>query len=201
MSKTDRREYSDEEKDFLRQNIKTHSYAALARLYNNKYGRNQSVGAIEHTCARIGINHGQKGIKFEKGKRNPCSPTLPIGSESVSAGKVYVKISDEPIHNGKKSFGKNKNWVQKNRYVYEQHHGIIPDDYCIIPLDGNKRNFDIDNLYAIPRKVCIMMAQNKWFSKSRDITLAAVKWCELFYAIKNQEEFINEDHARFNKTF
>lgn len=43
-------------------------------------------------------------------------------------------------------------YVLKHRYVYEQHHGKIPDGMIIIFVDGNKLNFDITNLQAITRQ-------------------------------------------------
>lgn len=43
------------------------------------------------------------------------------------------------------------NFILKHRYIWEQHHGKIPDDMIIVFKDGNKRNFDINNLEMIDR--------------------------------------------------
>ena len=37
------------------------------------------------------------------------------------------------------------------RYIYEQAYGEIPNDKCIIHIDGNKENNDINNLYMITK--------------------------------------------------
>jgi len=184
-----RHQYSAEEKDFVRDNISSHSYTQLAKEFSSRFNVNVSPVAIEHKCARWGFNHGHKGVKFVRGANNPFSPTVPIGSEQVSAGKVYIKIANNPVANGKRN---KDNWIQKNRYVYEQNFGKIPKGYHLIPLDGNKNNFSPDNLYAIPKKVQMMMGANKWFGKDRDITLSAIKYCELFYAIREEKSNEND---------
>ncbi|TQI68988.1 HNH endonuclease signature motif containing protein [Clostridium sp. KNHs216] len=176
-----RHQYSEMEREFLRKNIANNSYTELKNKFNAEFGLNLTKAAIEHICKRTGIDHGHPGATFAKGERNPFSPTLPIGSEMVSAGKVYIKIANNLVPAGKSRI---RNWVQKNRYVYEQAHEELPDGYQIIALDGNKRNFDPSNLYAVPKKINMMLCMNKWFFKNPEITLAAIKWCELFYALK-----------------
>jgi len=177
-----RKLYTEEQNQFLRDNISQNSYTELRKKFNEKFDRQVTTVAIEHKCKKLGINHGHKGVTFIKGENNPFSPTLPIGSETISARKVYVKVSDKPVPTGKSRI--NINWVQKNRYVYEQAHGKLLKNYQLIALDGNRRNFDLDNLYAVPRKIGMMLGANKWFSSNREVTLAAIKYCELFYALK-----------------
>lgn len=189
-----RRLWTDEESDWLRNNIAELSYKELTKTFNKKFERNLSVTAVEHKCARLGINHGKK-TTFEKGKHNPCSMTLPIGAETISAGKVYVKVSDAPLSGGRLSGGRTRyaeggNFVQKNRYIYEQHHGPIPKGYMIVSLVNDRNNFEPQNLYATTRAVNMMMCQNKWYTESRENTLTAIKYCELQFALKkrNTEE-------------
>lgn len=54
----------------------------------------------------------------------------------------------------------------------------------VIHLDGNKLNCDIDNLYCIPKKFRALMNKNHWYTDSREHTLTAIKWCELYYALR-----------------
>ena len=179
-----RRLWTDEESDWLRNNIADLSYKELTKAFNKRFERNLSVVAVQHKCARLGIDHGKK-CKFEKGKNNPCSPTLPIGAETVSAGKVYVKVADTPIMGGRTTYGEGGNFVQKNRYIYEQHHGQIPKGYMIVSLVNDRNNFEPQNLYATTRAVNMMMCQNKWYTENRENTLTAIKYCELQFALKN----------------
>lgn len=79
-----------------------------------------------------------------------------------------------------------ENWVQKHRLVWESVHGKIPKGKLIIFLDGDRSNFDPDNLYCIDRKLTTVMIRNNWFTTDRGHTLTAIKWCELFYARKER---------------
>ena len=190
-----RRLWKAEECEWLRDNIENFSYRELTIAFNKRFNRNLSVAAVEHKCARLGIDHGKK-FKFEKGKNNPCSMALPIGGERISAGKVYVKVADAPIDsgggrlaNGGSVYGEGGNFVQKNRYVYEQHYGSIPKGYMIVSLVNDRNNFEPQNLYATTRAVNMMMCQNNWYTENREHTLTAIKYCELQSALK---ERINE---------
>lgn len=178
-----RRNFTDEEKQFLKDNISDNSYRELRKKFNERFNCNQSLRSIEHKCRRLGVNHGHAGVEFKAGEKNPFSPTRPIGSETISAGKIYVKVREDFAAGGRK-YGENSNWVQKNRYIYEKENGKLPDGWQVIALDGNRNNFELENLYAVPRKINMMLCMNKWFSKDRDVTLAAIKWAELFYAMK-----------------
>lgn len=182
--------YTQEECDFLEANISGHSYGELRNAFNAKFNCSVTKNAIEHKCKKLNIDHGHSGVVLKTGESNQFSQTRQIGSEMVCAGKVYVKTNCNYVPKGNSRFGDNGNWVQKNRYVYEQTHGKIPDGYQLVALDGNRNNFDPSNFYAVPRKIGMILGVNKWFFADRDATLAAIKWCELFYAMKEGGEHV-----------
>ena len=45
-----------------------------------------------------------------------------------------------------------KNYVYANRYFYEKYYGPIPEDCIVIQLDGDKNNFNKNNLCLLTRK-------------------------------------------------
>lgn len=59
----------------------------------------------------------------------------------------------------------------------------VPKGKMVCFLDCNRDNIDISNLYCIDRKISAVMSKNKWWSKDKDRTLTAIKWCELYYAL------------------
>lgn len=75
--------------------------------------------------------------QFKRG--NTPANQKPLGSERVFSGYVEVKVS----MSGKRAC---ERWVPKQRVIWEQHHGPIPQGCIVVFKDGNKRNFDIDNL-------------------------------------------------------
>jgi hypothetical protein len=52
----------------------------------------------------------------------------------------YVKI--------KNAAGK---WVYKHTFLYEREHGKAPEGHIVIFLDGNRNNFEIENLALVNR--------------------------------------------------
>lgn len=87
------------------------------------------------------------------------------------------------------------NWMLKHVWIYEQTHGKVPEGHVVYFADGDRRNFDPDNLVAVPRKLIgIMNAQDmpKWYdresliecmsiaklkSKMREVEFSATRIC------------------------
>lgn len=94
------------------------------------------------------VNKGVKGLKYsgsEKGwfkKGNIPVNHRPVGSERISVdGYIEIKVA-EP----------NK-WKLKQRVVYEEKYGKIPDGHVLIFLDRNPLNCTLENLILAPRSV------------------------------------------------
>lgn len=180
-----RRRYTEQEAQWLKSNISRYSWGELPNAFNAYFGTCVSKSSVEHFCIRNGINHGRKHEQgFEKGKRNSFSKTSPIGTERIDKrGRVLVKVSDDVCTAGNNY----KNWKQKNRVVWENHYGALSNDDLIIHLDNDKTNCSIDNLYKTNREVNMVMSSFGWFFSDKEMTLAAIKCCELFCEIKKEE--------------
>ena len=75
-------------------------------------------------------------------------------------------------------------WLPKQRKIYEDVHGQIPNGCFVIFLDKNKKNYNIDNLYCLGRNIHSTMCKNRWYTTDRNITLTAIKYLELMQALK-----------------
>ncbi|MBQ1929877.1 MAG: HNH endonuclease, partial [Bacteroidales bacterium] len=82
--------------------------------------------------------------QFKKG--NKPHSTLPVGTEMVISGYVYVKVAEEA------KAKKYVNWKPKHRLLWESVNGPIPEGCNIQFKDGNPKNIVIDNLYMISRE-------------------------------------------------
>lgn len=83
------------------------------------------------------------------------------GSKPDDLGYVHVKVCD----------GKgNKNWIPKQRVIYEQHYGPIPKGHKVIFADGNRFNFDIDNLVLVSSSEELIMNQKSLRYDDQDLT-------------------------------
>lgn len=92
--------------------------------------------------------------RFKKGQ-DPHN-TQPIGYERVTVDG-YVEVKVRHLKDGN---GKNKNFELKQRLIWEQKNGPIPDGGIIEFLDGNKLNFEDSNLVLRTRKENLLRNMN-----------------------------------------
>lgn len=131
--------YTEEQDKWLCQNISHYTYPDLVDAFNEKFHTSQSYYNIKSHCIRKGFKGGNS---YQKGYKN--WRITPIGTEKIYNGRIYVKVSDAPTSRTNKNHM--ANWEGKERLVWEQHHGKIPEGYNIVHLDGNPLNCDISNL-------------------------------------------------------
>jgi hypothetical protein len=198
--------YSVEQEDFLKENASLMSRKELTERFNEKFGTNRTVPGIKAFCNSRGYNSSSTGrfqeghISWQTGLRGEdfkshytaesfqrgiegmrqASKTRKIGDEIVIDGEPWIVTSLEykvPFHNRRQP---------KRRVVWERLHGEIPKDHCIICLDGDPMNCDPSNLYCMPIRFRPLLAKNKWWFGNAELTLTAIKWCELYYAINER---------------
>lgn len=173
--------YTEEQDNWLRNNIDNYTYPELTARFNENFSRNVKNVSC-HCIKTLGIHKSENIGNFGKGRKEFLD-RLPIGTERyANRGEVYVKIADNYIEGRTPTIANNPNYKLKKEIIWEATYGPKPKGHVIVFLDMNKENFDIDNLYCIPRRIMLLISKNKWWSENRDITLAAIKWCELYYA-------------------
>lgn len=203
--------YTAEQESFLRENQVGRTRKELTDLFNQEFGTNKTILAIKSWCISRGLKCGndgrfykgniswQTGLSTEEYKFHFTEESYKksiagikdirrhqIGDTVIRHNEPYIVISVKP------NVRWDKRIQQKGRYVWEQAYGPIPKNHNIIQLDGDKFNCDLDNLYCVPNTYTGVINKNHWRSTDRDITLTAIKWCELFYAIKTGSK--NEPH-------
>lgn len=123
-----------------------------------------------------------KHTMFAKGNVPPNH--RPVGSERISKdGYIEVKVA-EP----------NK-WRLKQRVVYEEAKGKIPEGCTIIFLDGNKRNFDIDNLRCITRSELLYLNCNG-LNNSNEITETGILMARLDSAKNKKKQELKDKNVK-----
>lgn len=179
--------YTPEQDEWLRQHIEhCDSFRHLTEMFNEHFCVNVGKYSVADRCNKqLRIHRNANAGMFKKGEQR--SKMYEIGDERVYNGYVWVKVNDIQ-HSGKISAEEfRENWIPKQRYVYEKHYGKIPKGHIVVFLDSNVMNFSPDNLYCIPRKINVVMNKNQWFTTNPVNTLTAIKWCELFYALKGSD--------------
>lgn len=133
---------------------------------HNKGKTWDEIGLSESAKSNMRKNH------FKKGNLPPR--TRPVGVERIAKdGYVEVHVSQ---HCREKS---NDQWVSKHRLIWEQTHGKpVPDGHRIIFADGNKLNFDPDNLVCVPTSLFAVINREHlayWDAESLDVAIATAK--------------------------
>lgn len=73
------------------------------------------------------------------------------------------------------------------KFVWERQNGKIPKGYTIINLNNDDSDNSIDNLYLVSQKAKKLMKKNNWISCDKNLTMVAIKYCELYYKLKGSE--------------
>ena len=192
--------YTDEQVQFIKDNVKN-SVKDLTKMFNKRFGVNvttRTIMNLKHKYnLRSGINYGyfkKDNIPYNKGKKideyvskeaqnkirttqfkKGCIPHnhRPVGSERVDKyNLIWVKINEPNV------------WKHKHRYIYEQHFGAIPKGYMVSFADGNKRNFDINNLILISKNENIVLTKNGLRYKDTELTKTGLLVAKLIIKTK-----------------
>lgn len=159
--------YPQEQIDWLMENVPGNTWEDITEGFNLRFGTtkclstlrayaNRSLGIQTNRDTRLqkGLTPWNKGMGKEEWishfseesreryeTRKTCGqPPKPIGHEMHGYyGNVMIKTE-----NG---------FIRKDRYVYENSFGKIPDDSVLIHLDGDKDNCNIDNLLLVSRRI------------------------------------------------
>lgn len=151
--------YTDQEIQFLKDNAPKNTINEITEKFNKYFGldidRDSIYGLLKrkkiefiktHKSFKRGMipwNKGKKNIGFvptngfKKGHIPPSYKK--IGTETVNkSGYIEIKIADPNV------------WKLKHHLIYENHHNVKIRKYDkVVFLDGNNRNFDIENLVLL----------------------------------------------------
>lgn len=148
--------YTPEQEKYLRQRSGM-VRSKLTAKFNRRFGTDISEQNIKAKCTRMGLKTGRTGC-FRKGNiphpdahaKGPNKTSFrkgqvpvnhrPVGSERISKdGYIEIKIA-EP-----------RKWALKHRVVWESVNGKVPKNQIVIFEDGDKTNFNLENLRLISR--------------------------------------------------
>lgn len=115
------------------------------------------------------------------------------GDEFIDAyGYTKVRI-DKPTRTWKyQNYTRHRYWEFKHVLIWEKyHHQKVPNGYNIIFADGDKRNFNIDNLILVSNSELLKMNQHHFIFKGNgDLTKTGLNIVKLD-AIKNKRRNTN----------
>ncbi len=171
--------YTSEQIDFLATHIKGTNFSTLTEMFNAHFGVNKTKDALKRACYdrkmynRVKYKGGGHRSKttFSVGHRpqnafpagNTPSNKHPVGYERIDVyGFVVVKVAEPNI------------WRMKHHAVWEKKNGPLPKGARVIFADGNKRNFNPENLIQITLSQFCFLKEHKLLSNDAERNRTAV---------------------------
>ena len=175
---------------WLSEHLEDGTYKELAERFEAEFGIHTSETALRHRADRIGLDKKLNRSHAVKGQLMNPDKELPVGSERITDGIVWVKVNSmRSVYNKKVSGGYTNggNWRKKAYINWEKKYGAIPSKKRLVYLDGDSTNCDADNLCFTDVGVQMHVARQGYQNGNKDITLAAIRWYELHNALKTLE--------------
>jgi hypothetical protein len=188
--------YPDEIREFIRNNYVGVGHQGMADLLNQKFGTSYTREQMKAVYARWKLNSGRTG-RFPKGyvsgnpipKGTHLSPETefrkghrprnqrPVGDEVLRTdGYVWVKIAEL-----------NK-WRQKHVLIWESENGPRPKKHVIIFGDGNRCNFNPDNLILVSQAQLVRLNQKKLIHNDVELTKTGIIIADIYNKIGNRKK-------------
>lgn len=156
---------SDEELEFIKENVKGKTSNELMEIFNQKFNRNLTRKQIIYVKK---VNKLRSGIDTKFSKGSQPHNYKHIGSEFVdSQGYTWIKIANP------------NEWIHKSLFVYEQAYGKIPKGYSVIFLNGNRGDHSINNLKLVRNKEKLVMKNKHLFYENKELTKTGILIAEI----------------------
>ncbi|WP_034757709.1 HNH endonuclease signature motif containing protein [Rossellomorea vietnamensis] len=191
-----RHRYTHEQELYIRSNIQGIPYKELAIRFNQKFGTEINTCQLQNFSKRRGLSNG-RDTRFPKGYKSPfgwkkgeCGSEStqfknghtphsykPIGTERVSGdGYVEIKVAAPNV------------WKKRHVLIWEKENGPVPPGHVILFGDGNRRNFDLDNLILVTRKQLGMLNQKGLIQDHADLTRTGIIIADLYGKIAERRK-------------
>lgn len=207
LGKWKEHKYTKEQDDFLRAHVNDYHLEELTAQFNLIFGTKLKPPTIDARCrkslqiSKIGIGDGKfvkGGTPWEHGGMSKEEWYNRYLNSDLTTENWFKKGQES--HNAKpiNSIAKRLNgtviktedgWMLYHNYIWTQHHGEIPKNHVVIFADGDKDNFDIDNLRLVDMPTFSRLQNNGWLHSGDEILVdAGIAYSELVSAIKERKE-------------
>lgn len=121
------------------------SYDEVIDDFEKEFGIRLTWGSLGHFKWRHGLYSENTG-RFQPGHTPPN--VAAVGAEADKGGNyTWVKVSDQHWSGNESK----RNWAPKQRVIWEEINGPLPEGMFVTFRDGDRQNFSPDNLMAVNR--------------------------------------------------
>lgn len=180
--------FTPEQAEFFEEHVKDLGNFELTEMFNAHFGLNLGLNQIKAYKKNHKLSSGLDGrflpehTPFNKGRKgvDGWEPTqfkeghkpwnyLPVGSERISGdGYVDIKIVDP------------NRWKGKHILVWENANGPVPKGSVVIFGDGNRRNFEPDNLILVSRKQLVRLNKLNLIQNDAELTRTGIIIADIY---------------------
>lgn len=207
-----RRKLTDEQIEYFIKIVPNHSEQEIIQFFNNKFQitlTKHQVGNYKHKfkvkSGTVGGRFEKGSIPYNKGKKwddymskqgqiNSMKTTFQKGKNVNNQRHKWRNVGDERLdkdgyilvrtnERSTKSKTNNIKWVGKHNLIWEEHYGKVPQGSVIIFADGDKRNFDINNLICVSRYELLVLNKNNLIKKYSNLTKSGVLVAKLYIKV------------------
>lgn len=189
--------WTEEQREFLKENSSKMNRKELQELFNKTFNVNFNYNTIRNYCVTNGWltcndtkfkkghnNAWAKGLTTEEFKKHYTEESFKrmtcnlkqYKERKHKVGDVIERHKSEGLYiiiSTDENIKLDKRIKNYARYLYEKHHNVtLKDDEVVIFLDGNKRNYDIKNLIKINKTERFLL--NMWKSCGKGIVTEAM---------------------------
>jgi hypothetical protein len=186
-----------ERRAFVAAHVEGRTTEEMTELFNQHFGLNWTGEQMKSFKARNKFSSGLTG-RFEKGQKvwNKGMKGLQIGGKETQfkkghTPKNYRLVGSERVNvDGYveiKTADPNK-WQLKHRVVWERENGKVPKNHAVIFGDGNKFNFDLNNLILVSRAQLAMLNKHKLITDDADLTRTGIIVTDIYKKIGERKK-------------
>lgn len=196
-------DFPEEVMQFISDNIEGNSYPKMTELVNERFGTSYTVNQMHHQYTKHKLRSGLTGrfekdcVPWNRGKNvdfSNLSPqaienmrkthfkpghtpwtVLPIGSEKIKNGFIYVKTAEPNV------------WKRKQILIWEQHYGPVPEGACVIFLNGDRTDFSLENLELVSKAEHLRLNERHWRFDDPELQKVALNVVRLKSKIGDRE--------------
>lgn len=167
--------FTKEQDEWLKENYLNTFTTDLVEKYNERFKTNVTAKQLNSRKSYMKLKSGLVGKKLIEKRKMYSEIVRPNGYTMVKVARGE----------------NNKNWIPKQRYLYEKEYGEIPEDCCVVFANGDKTDFRKENLVLVEKKVQQLASVRRMRSKDPEITKTGLLIAELMIRTSEAEKKIN----------
>lgn len=171
--------YTEKQSEWLAKYYPEHGVTDTVKAFNEQFNEHKTKSAIKGWAMARGIT-----VNADVTLKNKCRTMhgkgskreiKDVGATRMESGRLVMKTE-------------NGEWKPIGKAVYEQEYGKVPKGYIVIHLNGDRFDYRLENLCAIPQRVWGVISRYEMIYGDAELTKASIKWAMLHNAVKDAKK-------------